>query len=84
MVTVRVFGTFRLISGVKRLEIEPTSVQELYELVLEEAKRIKPDSKLTVKDVKSCMVVVNGKRVKSDAVLCDGDEVMLVPAAGGG
>ena len=52
--------------------------------MLEEAKRIKPDSKLTVKDVKSCMVVVNGKRVKSDAVLCDGDEVMLVPAAGGG
>lgn len=84
MITVRVFGVFRLDSGVKRMEAEAASVKELLPLVLAEAKRIKPDTKVTMKDVTSCVVVVNGKRVDHSAPLCDGDEVMLVPAVAGG
>lgn len=84
MVTVRVFGVFRLDSGVKRMEADAASVKELLPLVLEEAKRVKPDTKVTMKDVMSCLVVVNGKQVGRNAALCDGDEVMLVPAVAGG
>ncbi len=84
MVTVRVFGVFRLDSGVKRMEVDVASVKELLPLVLEEAKRVKPDTKVTMKDVMSCIVVVNGKQAGKNAVLCDGDEVMLVPAVAGG
>ena len=84
MVTVRVFGVLRLDSGVKMLEADAASVQDVFILVFEESRRVKPDSGITMKDVKGCMVVVNGKMVKPNAKLRDGDEIMLVPASGGG
>lgn len=84
MVTVRVFGVLRLDSGVKMLEADAASVQDVFKLVLEESRRVKPDSGITMKDVKGCMVVVNGKMVKPNAKLHDGDEIMIVPASGGG
>ncbi len=84
MVTIRVFGVLRLDSGVKLLEAEAGSVQDVFRLVYEESKRVKPDSEITMKDVKGCMVVVNGKMVKPNAKLKHGDEIMLVPASGGG
>ena len=84
MVTVRVFGVLRLDSGVKMLEADAASVQDVFRLVFEESRRVKPDSGITMKDVKGCMVVVNGKMVKPNAKLRDGDEIMLVPASGGG
>ena len=84
MVTVRVYGVLRLDSGVKELTVEADSVPELLKLVFEESRRIKPDSCVTMKDIKGCMVVVNGKMAKPNAKLRDGDEIMLVPASGGG
>lgn len=84
MVTIRVYGVLRLDSGVKMLEAEAENVQDVFRLVFEESKRIKPDSGITMKDVKGCMVVVNGKMVKPNAKLNHGDEIMLVPASGGG
>ena len=84
MVTIRVYGVLRLDSGVKTLEAEADSVKDVFRLVLEESRRVKPDSGVTMKDVKGCMVVVNGKMVKPRAKLNDGDEIMLVPASGGG
>ena len=84
MVTVRVYGVLRLDSGVKELQAEADNVPELLRLLFEESRRIKPDSGVTMKDIKGCMVVVNGKMVKPNAKLHDGDEIMLVPASGGG
>lgn len=84
MVTIRVYGVLRLDSGVKMLEAEAENVQDVFRLVFEESRRIKPDSGITMKDVKGCMVVVNGKMVKPNARLNQGDEIMLVPASGGG
>ena len=84
MVTVRVYGVLRLDSGVKELKAEADSVPELLKLVFEESRRVKPDSCVTMKDIKGCSVVVNGKMVKPNAKLKDGDEIMLVPASGGG
>ena len=84
MVTVKIFGTLRLDSGVKELHVEADSVPELTRQVYAEAMRLKPDSGIRMKDVKGCMVVVNGKRVRPNAKLHDGDEIMLVPASGGG
>ena len=84
MVKVGVYGVLRLDSGVKSFETEAKDVPELVQRVYEEAKRVRPDSCVTVKDIKGCMVVVNGKMAKPNAKLKDGDEIMLIPASGGG
>jgi len=84
MITVRVYGVLRLDSGVKELKTEAKTVPEVFKAVYEESRRIKPDSCVTLKTVKGCMVIVNGKKVKNNADLRDGDELMLVPSSGGG
>ncbi|MCF0136792.1 MAG: MoaD/ThiS family protein [Oscillospiraceae bacterium] len=84
MVTVRVFGVLRLESGVKRLEADADRVQDVFRLVYEEIKRVKPEADISLKDVRSCVVTVNGKIVKNSTRLKDGDEVMLVPSSCGG
>ena len=84
MVTVKLFGTLRLESGVKELTAEAVSVRALYPLILAEIRNQKPDSGITEKTLKSCLVAVNGKQVTPQAKLRDGDTVYLFPAAAGG
>ena len=84
MVTVKLFGTLRLESGVKELTAEAVSVRTLYPLILAEIRKQKPDSGITEKTLKSCQVAVNGKQVTPQAKLRDGDTVYLFPAAAGG
>ena len=84
MVTVRLFGTLRLDSGVKEFTAEADSVRALYPCILTEIRKQKPDSGITEKALKSCLVAVNGKQVTPRAKLQDGDTVYLFPAAAGG
>ena len=84
MVTVKLFGTLRLNSGVKEFTAEADSVRALYPLVLAEIRKQKPDSGITEKALKSCLVAVNGERVSPRAKLRDGDTVCLFPAVAGG
>ena len=49
-----------------------------------EAKRLKPETKVTAKDIDGCIVVVNDKQTGKHASLKDGDTVMLMsPVCGG-
>ena len=84
MVTVKLFGLFRLDTGLKTLNVEANSVKELYHILLAEAKKVKPDTKITAADIDGCIVVVNGKQARKSSPLKDGDQVSLMsPVCGG-
>ena len=84
MVTVKLFGTFRLDSGLKELQLEAGSVKDIVPLIMDEVRRLDPQTELTMKDLKSCIVSLNGRQVGMRAALNDGDLVILVPAVAGG
>jgi len=84
MVKVKLFGLFRLDTGIKEMDAEAACVKELYPALLEEAKRKKPSTRITAKDIDGCIILVNGKAAKKNSPLKDGDEVMLMsPVCGG-
>ena len=84
MVKVRVFGLFRLDTGIRELDVEAKSVRELYPLLLAEAQRVNADTKITAKDIDGCIISVNDKPGKKSSKLQDGDEVILMsPVCGG-
>lgn len=84
MVRVKLFGLFRLDTGLKDLTVEAGSVRELYPILLQEARKVKPETKVTAKDIDGCIVIINGKPGKKSSKLRDGDEVMLMsPVCGG-
>ena len=84
MVHVKLFGLLRLDTGLKELDAEAATVGELYPVLLAEAKRVKPSTKITAKDVDGCIIMINGKQGKKTSRLSDGDEVSLMsPVCGG-
>ena len=84
MVQVKLFGLFRLDTGLKELKADVGTVKELYPILLEEAKKANPATKVTAEDIDGCIVVINGKQCKKRAKLKDGDEVWLMsPVCGG-
>jgi len=84
MVNVKVFGLFRLDTGIKELEAQVDQVSQLYPILLEEARRIKPDTKITAADIDGCIIMINGKQGKKKSPLKDGDTVYLMsPVCGG-
>ena len=84
MVTVKLFGTLRLDSGVREFQAEAGSIRELYPLLLREIHAASPDSPLTEKALRSCLVAVNGRQAGLRTKLSDGDLVYFFPAAAGG
>ena len=84
MVKVKLFGTFRLDTGLKELAAEASSVKELYPILLEEAKKVNPTTMITAADIDGCIVVINGKQRKKNSKLKDGDMVFLMSPVTGG
>ena len=84
MVTVKVFGTVRLETGIKEFTADVKDVRSLYPLLLEKAKERDPHTKIRPADLKGCYVMVNGEQKNARAKLMDGDVVMLMsPVCGG-
>jgi molybdopterin converting factor small subunit len=84
MVTVKLFGTLRLETGVKELAAEAETVMALYPLIVREIRAAKPDCAVTEKTLRGCLAAVNGVRVNPRTRLRDGDVVYFFPAAAGG
>lgn len=84
MVTVKLFGALRLETGVKELHLEAGSVRELIPLVCREIRRQRPDSTVSEKDFRACLVAVNGVKASVRTRLRDGDVVYFFPAVAGG
>lgn len=80
MITVKIFGTFRLDSGLKQMQADVKTAKELYPLIMDEVKRIDPNTKLTIKDVKGCILSRGGKQISPSTRLDDGD--VILPRAG--
>ena len=84
MVRVKLFGLFRLDTGLKEITADVKSVRALYPILLREAKRVDPQTKVKAADIDGCIVLVNGKQATKRARLHDGDEVQLMsPVCGG-
>ena len=84
MVHVKLFGLLRLDTGLKEFTAEAAAVGDLYPILLAEAKRVKPSTKVTAKDVDGCVILINGKQGKKSSRLKDGDQVQLMsPVCGG-
>ena len=84
MVNVKLFGLFRLDTGIKEMNVEASCVKDLYPQLLAEAKKVNPKTTITAKDIDGCIVVINGVQSKKSAALKDGDKVMLMsPVCGG-
>jgi molybdopterin converting factor small subunit len=84
MVTVKLFGVLRLESGLRELHTEAGSVRELYPLLLREIRRTRPDAAIGERELRACLVAVNGEQASPRTKLCDGDTVYLFPASAGG
>ena len=84
MVTVKLYGLFRLDTGIKEMQAEASTVRELYPALLSKAREVSPNTRITAKDIDGCIVLVNGKQCKKTEKLSDGDEVLLMsPVCGG-
>ena len=84
MVHVKLFGLLRLDTGLKELDAEASSIRTLYPVVLENARKANPHTKITAADIDGCIAVINGKQGKKSSRLTDGDEVWLMsPVCGG-
>ena len=84
MITVKLFGLFRLDTGLKEIKAEASSVKDLYPILLDEAKKVNPTTMITAADIDGCIVVINGKQSKKNSKLRDGDTVFLMsPVCGG-
>ena len=84
MVHVKLFGLLRLDTGLKELDAEASSIRTLYPVVLENARKANPHTKITAADIDGCIAVINGKQGKKSSRLSDGDAVWLMsPVCGG-
>ena len=77
MVKIKLFGTLRLKTGCKGIEVDVSTVKEGCE-ALSEA------TGLPFKEIKKCITVVNGAQAKLSAPLQDGDELAFFSPSGGG
>ena len=78
MITVRLYGLLRLDTGIREIQLEANNVKELYTALLSRC------GSVTLRDLESCSILINGKQANKRSRLYPGDEVVLLsPVAGG-
>ena len=83
-VTVKLFGLFRLDTGLREIEAQAARVKDLYPVLLRKARERDPNTTITRADVDGCVVLVNGRQAKKSTKLSEGDTVYLMsPVCGG-
>ena len=76
MITVRLYGLLRIDSGIKERKIEAGSIKDVWHDLISQG--------ISEKELKSCLILVNGKAANKRSILKDGDVVQLMsPVAGG-
>ena len=84
MVKVKLFGLLRMDTGLKELNLEASSVRDLYPQILAQAMLAHPGTRVSARDIDGCIIMINGVQGKKSSTLCDGDTVMLMsPVCGG-
>lgn len=82
MVRVKLFGLLRIDSGIKELSVKADIVKDIFHVLIEAASR--NGKTITVKDINSCAVMVNGQQATKNTKLKDGDEVVFMSMVAGG
>ena len=82
MVNVKVFGLLRLDSGIKNFAVEAERVKDIYPMLTQLAQQ--NNNPITIRNIKSCAVLVNGQQADKNTKLCDGDEVIFMSMVAGG
>ena len=82
MVKVKLFGLLRIDSGIKELSAEADIVKDIFHVLIEAASR--NGKTITVKDINSCAVMVNGQQATRNTKIKDGDEVVFMSMVAGG
>jgi molybdopterin converting factor small subunit len=78
MITVKLYGLLRLDSGIRELQLDASTVNDVFALLLKETDRI------TKQDLNGCVIMINGKQGSKRSKLISGDQVVLLsPVAGG-
>ncbi len=76
MITVRLYGLLRIDSGIKERKIEAGSIKDVWRDLISQG--------ISEKELKGCLILVNGKSANKRSTLKDGDVVQLMsPVAGG-
>ena len=76
MITVKLYGLLRIDSGIRERRIEAASMQDVLEDLAQQG--------ISPKQLKGCVMLVNGKTASKRSKLCSGDVVQLLsPVAGG-
>ena len=82
MVREKLFGLLRIDSGIKELSVKADIVKDIFHVLIEAASR--NGKTITVKDINSCAVMVNGQQATKNTKLKDGDEVVFMSMVAGG
>jgi molybdopterin converting factor small subunit len=77
MVKAKLFGILRLNAGVSMIWVDADRVGRAIE-------KIAVTGKADKKELKNCIILVDGKRAKMNARLCEGNEIVFLSPAGGG
>ena len=79
MITVKLFGLLRLETGIKELQVEASSIEQVYAALLQQAPNI-----INRADIEGCVIFINGTQGNKKSILKSGDIVTLMsPVAGG-
>ena len=84
MVNVKLFGLLRLDTGIKEFDTEAKTVAQVCDILLEKAQQTDPQTKVTIKNINACAVLVNGKTASKRTKLADGDRVVFMSMVAGG
>lgn len=85
MITIKLFGTLCVDSGLYSIEIEKADrVKDIYDIVFDEICKKNPEFSISKKFLKSCLISINGVRASKKASINDGDIIgIYTPCAGG-
>ena len=76
MITVKLYGLLRIESGIKEKQMDAATMKEVLDILA--------DCGLSSKDLKGCVILINGTGASRRSKLKDGDTVVLMsPVAGG-
>ena len=76
MITVKLYGLLRIESGIREKRLEAKTVTDIFQALT--------DSGIPTKDLRGCVVLINGSPANKRSKLTDGDTVVLMsPVAGG-
>ena len=76
MITVKLYGLLRIESGIREKRLQAKTVKEVLDALT--------DCGIPEKELRGCVILINGKPASRRSRLTDGDTVVLMsPVAGG-